>query len=220
MNEWYTVHLMIRKAADIPIREAEPAWDIARLFPAQGTWSEEDYLELTRDTNWLVEFSDGQIEVLPMPKMSHQLIVQFLNNLLFAFVTSRKLGRMLFAPLRVRLRKGKFREPDIVFMLAEHSERMGQDFWEGADLVMEVVSEDAEDRHRDLVTKKIEYAQAGIPEYWIIDPQEQEISVLKLKGTRYAGAIVHSGAQVAKSVVLPGFSVQASKVFAAGAGKL
>jgi Uma2 family endonuclease len=211
---------MIRKAADIPLREAEPAWEIARLFPAQGTWSEEDYLALTRDTNWLVEFSDGQIEVLPMPKQSHQLIVQFLNNLLFAFVTSANLGRMLFAPLRVRLRKDKFREPDIVFMLAEHSQRMGEDFWEGADLVMEVVSEDPEDRHRDLVTKRKEYAEAGIPEYWIVDPREQQISILRLKGSKYSVAAVHSGAQVAKSHILPGFSVQTSKVFAAGAGKL
>jgi Uma2 family endonuclease len=211
---------MIRKAADIPVREAEPAWDIARLFPAQGNWTEEDYLALTRDTNWLVEFSDGKIEVLPVPKMSHQLIVQFLNNLMFAFVTSANLGRMLFAPLRVRLRPGKFREPDIVFMLAEHSGRMGEDFWEGADLVMEVVSEDPEDRHRDLVTKRKEYAESGIPEYWIVDPRERQISILRLKGTKYTVAAVHSGAQVAKSLILPGFSVQASKVFEAGAGKL
>lgn len=210
---------MIRKAADIPIREAEPAWEIARLFPAQGTWSEEEYLALTHDTNWLVEFSDGKIEVLPMPKMSHQLIVQFLNNLLFAFVSSANLGRMLFAPLRVRLRKAKYREPDIVVMLAEHSERMKEEFWEGADLIMEVVSDEPEDRHRDLVTKRKEYAEAGIPEYWIIDPREQRITVLRLKGIKYAVVGDYSETQLAKSVILPGFSVQVSKVFAAGAGK-
>lgn len=210
---------MIRKAADIPIREAEPAWEIARLFPAQGTWSEEEYLALTHDTNWLVEFSDGKIEVLPMPKMSHQLIVQFLNNLLFAFVSSANLGRMLFAPLRVRLRKAKYGEPDIVVMLAEHSERMKEEFWEGADLIMEVVSDEPEDRHRDLVTKRKEYAEAGIPEYWIIDPREQRITVLRLKGIKYAVVGDYSETQLAKSVILPGFSVQVSKVFAAGAGK-
>lgn len=210
---------MIRKAADIPIREAEPAWEIARLFPAQGTWSEEEYLALTHDTNWLVEFSDGKIEVLPMPKMSHQLIVQFLNNLLFAFVSSANLGRMLFAPLRVRLRKAKYREPDIVVMLAEHSERMKEEFWEGAHLIMEVVSDEPEDRHRDLVTKRKEYAEAGIPEYWIIDPREQRITVLRLKGIKYAVVGDYSETQLAKSVILPGFSVQVSKVFAAGAGK-
>ena len=48
---------------------AEPAWQIATLFPNQGVWDEGDYLALT--TNHLVEFSDGYIEVLPMPTMSH-----------------------------------------------------------------------------------------------------------------------------------------------------
>src|SRR5689334_1874676 len=55
---------------------AEPAWDIARLFPLQGYWDEDDYLSL--DTNYLVEFTDGFVEVLSMPKPSHQRIVQHL----------------------------------------------------------------------------------------------------------------------------------------------
>lgn len=41
-------------------------------------------------------------------------------------------------------------------------------YWTGADLAVEVVSED--DPGRDLITKRLEYAQAGIPEYWIVDP--------------------------------------------------
>ena len=107
--------------------EPEPAWDIARLYPDQGYWDESDYLSL--DTNHLVEFSDGNVEVLPMPTQSHQLIVQFLSNMLFAFASAAGLGRVLFAPLRVRLRKRKFREPDVVFMLAEHADRMGEEYW-------------------------------------------------------------------------------------------
>ena len=43
----------------------EPPWDVALLYPLQGSWTEDDYLEL--GTNRLVEFSDGGIEVLPMP---------------------------------------------------------------------------------------------------------------------------------------------------------
>ena len=104
--------------------EAEPAWEIARLFPAQGCWSEEDYFAL--DTNLLVEFSDGFIEVLPVATMAHQLIVGFLFELLRAFAASSnpELGATLFSPLPVRLWKRKYREPDVVFMLAEHASRM------------------------------------------------------------------------------------------------
>ena len=56
--------------------EPELTWEIARLFPAQGDWSEEEYLAL--DTNHFVEYSDGFLEFLPMPTIFHQLILQFL----------------------------------------------------------------------------------------------------------------------------------------------
>lgn len=42
-------------------RKGEPLWAIAQLFPYQGYWSEDDYLDL--NTNHLVEFSDGYYEV-------------------------------------------------------------------------------------------------------------------------------------------------------------
>ena len=102
----------------------EPAWEIARLFPLQGTWSENEYLAL--DTNHLVEFTDGYVEVLPMPKPSHQRIVKYLSKALDAFATPRNLGESLFAPLRVRVREGKFREPDVIFMLNDHAAQKGR----------------------------------------------------------------------------------------------
>jgi Uma2 family endonuclease len=189
----------------------EPAWDVARLFPDQGAWSEEEYLALS--SNRLVEFSDGHVEVLPMPTTSHQLIVAFLYRTLLAFVAARAAGTVLFAPLRVRLWPGKFREPDIVFLSAEHASRIGESFWEGADLVMEVVSDD--DRRRDLETKRREYAQAGIPEYWIIDPQQARITVLRLDGATY---VVHGdfprGTQAA-SHLLPGFTLDVTAALSA-----
>lgn len=48
-----------------PARTYEPVWDIAKLFPYQGQWSESDYLKL--NGNYFVEFSHGHVEVLPMP---------------------------------------------------------------------------------------------------------------------------------------------------------
>lgn len=194
---------------------AEPAWEVARLFPAQGMWSEQEYLDLKG--NRLVEFTQGFIEVLPMPTTAHQLIVELLHRVLAEFVRARGLGTALFAPLRARLWPGKFREPDVLFMLTAHAARMGDDFWDGADLVMEVVSSD--DRRRDLETKRLEYARAGIPEYWIVDPQEKAVIVLKLESGRYA---VHGrfeqGAR-AVSALLEGFSIGVADVFAAAGGR-
>lgn len=189
----------------------EPAWEIARLFPDQGMWSEGDYLAL--NTNQLVEFVDGRIEILPMPTELHQLIVGFLYRLLFDFVESRDLGKVLFAPLRVKLWEGRFREPDVLFMSCENQGRRGNRFWLGADLTIEVVSDD--DPDRDLVIKRGEYAKAGIREYWIVDPRAQTIQVLSLVATEtdYKETGTFVTGQRAESVLLPGFSVDVSEVF-------
>jgi Uma2 family endonuclease len=169
-----------KPASTAPVVEAEPAWEVALLFPAQGAWSEDDYLEL--DTNRLVEFSDGNIEVLPMPSDKHQSIVFFLS-LLFGAFAQKIGGKVLFAPLRLRLWPEKIREPDLVFLAAAGDPRRQNAYWTGADLVVEVVSPD--NPARDLVTKRSEYAQAAIPEYWIVDPQAETITVLRLQEATY-----------------------------------
>jgi len=210
----------MRSARALPThvpREPELTWDVAYLFPAQGQWSEEEYLAL--GGNRLVEFSEGVLEVLPVPTTSHQMLVAYLYGLLLAFATTRGLGTTLFAPLRVRLWRNKFREPDVVFMLAEHAARIGEEFWDRADLVMEVVSEDDEDRRRDLQTKRREYARAGIPEYWIVDPRDGRITVLRLSGKRYAVRGEFAKGDVATSHLLPGFAVDVSAALAHGAGR-
>jgi Uma2 family endonuclease len=183
----------------------DPAWPIALLFPRQGEWTEEDYLAL--DTKRLVELSNGCLEVLPVPTPYHQLIAVLLVRLLQDFVGPKKLGLVLIAPLCVRLWPKKIRQPDVVFLRPGRlKDRKGPAA--GADLVMEVISEGAEHRKRDLVTKRSEYARAGIPEYWIIDPVTRRISVLILEGKKYRQL------GEAASLELPGFEVDVAAVFA------
>jgi Uma2 family endonuclease len=188
----------------------EPAWEVAYLFPAQGTWTECEYLDLPG--NRLVELSNGFLEVLPMPTMSHQMIVASFLNALFDFAKPLQLGTVLFAPLPVRLWKGAIRQPDVVFMLAEHADRMGEEYWRGADLVMEVVSGDEKDRQRDLETKVAEYARARISEYWIIDSQLAQITVLRLKGRKYAVHGRFGRGSRAGSALLKGFDLDVGAV--------
>ena len=180
-----------------------PAWDVARIFPPQGEWGEGEYLLLP--TNRLVELIDGHVEVLPLPTHKHQAIVFFLCQVLRAFVAPGALGKTVMAAFPVRLRDRHYREPDVAFMLAEHTDRCRNEYWNGADLVFEVVSEN---RRRDLEEKRIDYADAGIPEYWIIDPRDERILVLKLNDRgEYATAGEYRRGQRAASVLLPGFEV-------------
>jgi Uma2 family endonuclease len=176
-------------------------------------WTEEEFLAW--DTNQLVEFSDGILEFLPMPDMFHQDIVAFLYDCLTAFLTGRGLGRVYFAPLRMRLKKGKIREPDLIYLRPERikDKRKPPD---DADLAMEVVSEGAEAHERDFVTKRREYAKARIGEYWIIDPEKEQMTVLVLKGQSYREHGVFGPGSEATSLLLPGFAVKVDEVFAAG----
>jgi Uma2 family endonuclease len=186
----------------------EPAWEVALLFPAQGAWSEEDYLHL--DTNRLVEFSDGKIEVLPMPSDKHQSIVFFFSALLGAF--AQKIGgKVLFAPLRLRLWPEKIREPDLLFLADANDLRRQNAYWTGADLVIEVATPD--DPERDLVTKRREYAQAGIPEYWIVDPQAETITVLRLEDATYVEHGVFGRGETATSAHYADLQAPVSDVF-------
>ncbi len=80
-----------------------------------------------------------------------------------------------------------------------------EEYWTGADLVAEVVSPD--DPRRDLVTKRFEYAAAGIPEYWIVNPSDGTITVLQLDGERYAEHGRYSRGAAARSARYPELAV-------------
>ena len=193
------------------LKRPRPTHAIVDLFPAQGDWTEEEYLAL--DTNRLVELSDGTLEVLPMPSDFHQLIVMRLAAALFACVTAQRLGQVRCAPLRVRLGAGKFREPDLMFVTAAHDERRGEPYWQPPDLVVEVISPD--DPRRDRVVKRREYAQAGIPEYWLIDPAAATVEVYLLQGQTYSlNRTLTAGAELT-SAQAPGFTLAVAELFKA-----
>ena len=77
--------------------EADYAWEIATLFPPQGHWSAEEYLDLTDGTNRRIELVDGRLEFLPMPTELHQALVAFLYQALLQFVTKADLGVVPYA---------------------------------------------------------------------------------------------------------------------------
>jgi len=200
---------MSRSAARILPGGLEPAWDVARLFPPQGGWSEDEFLALPG--NHLTEFDHGRIEVLDMPSELHQLLVAYLYRSLLDFVAGSGLGTVLFAPFPIRLWEGKIREPDVVFMRREHADRRHANYWSGADLVMEVMSPD--DPKRDSVIKRREYAVAGIPEYWLIDPAQATVTVFVLDGERYTADGIYAAGKRAASANLDGFAIDVQALF-------
>jgi Uma2 family endonuclease len=185
---------------------------LLELLPDQGEWTEDEYLWLTDRTSRLVELTDGYLEVLPMPTDRHQSILAYVFLLFNGFVTPKG-GKVQFAGLRLRLKAGKFREPDLLLLLDAKDPRRQDRFWTGADLVLEVVSKD--NPQRDLEEKRHDYSQAGIPEYWIVNPLTETILVYRLKGRKYPRAVQSRRGARASSAVLSGFSVDVADVFEA-----
>jgi Uma2 family endonuclease len=183
---------------------------LRELLPKQGHWSEEAYLWLTDSTNRLVEYTDGDIEVLPMPTDRHQAILEFLFLALSAFIKPLD-GKVRFCGLRLQVREGKFREPDLLAVKNAADPRRQNRFWTGADLTMEVVSKDKP--ARDLVDKRYDYAEGKVPEYWIVNPEDETITVLKLEGAAYVEHGIFKRGDMATSLVLPGFNVSVDAVF-------
>ena len=183
---------------------------LVELLPTQGNWSDEQYLTLTDGARRLVEFTDGVLELLPMPTDKHQSIVKFLLYALDRFVAPLG-GKVLFSPLRLQIRPGKYREPDLIVLQSASDPRRQDRYWTGADLVVEVVSSDGVER--DTVEKRADYAEARVREYWIVNPANETITVLKLTGGAYAEAGVFRRGDSAASPLLAGFAVAPDAVF-------
>ncbi len=182
---------------------------ILEIVPRQGEWNEHDYLWASSISNRLVELVNGHLEIVPMPTKQHQAISTFLFLRLYALMEKIG-GEVFYAPLRLRLWNGRFREPDILLLLATDDPRSANEFWDGADLVVEVVSPDKPER--DTIEKVADYAQAGIPEYWIVNPITERITVLRLEANEY---VVHGAwgrGEIATSALLLDVAVDVSAV--------
>jgi len=79
------------------------------------------------------------------------------------------MGKVYSNGIRLRIRPRRFRLPDIIFLHKDHFHARHKRAWGGADLVMEVVRDDPQDRRRDYEQKLLDYAEAKIAESWFVD---------------------------------------------------
>lgn len=193
---------------------AEPTEkDIVYNWFLEQHWTEEAYLALSEASNHLVELSDGRLVILPMPTLSHQrMLMRFVEHAA-AWLREHDAGEILIAAHPIRLWPGKYREPDAMIWLAQHRDRMGERESGPPDLALEIHSPTNELLDTDV--KFREYAQAGIPEYWMVNPRTRRVSVFALEGRAYR-LLAHFGpGDRARSAILPGFEIAVDDLFQA-----
>jgi len=190
------------------IRQENLTIDILRLFPRQGKWTEADYFRLP-ESNRIIELSEGRLIISPSPTEQHQKISSNLYFLLKIYIREKKLGEVRYSPLDVRLYEGVVREPDIIFMGNEHLDRI-TDKWGVPDLVVEILSEGTAKVDRE--DKYLEYQKAGVLEYWIVDPFNQNVDIYTLEHGNYSLFGKWGPGEIANSKLLDGFEVSIDEI--------
>ena len=188
---------------ELPSKTGEPAWEAAYLLPPQGRWSEEDFLKF--HTTQMAELVNGHLEILPMPNIKHQRMLRFLLGHIEDVMPTG--GLALFAPLPTKLFPGTIREPDLLYISPENMPGPEVEYPSRIDLAVEIVSDGTEARKRDYEDKRIDYAKAGVAEYWIVDPKDQTVTVLVLSDNVYIDHGCFTLGQTATGKLLPGLSV-------------
>ena len=188
-----------------PQTQPRTAASAALAWLGAGSWTEAAYFALP-DTNYIVELSEGHLLVHEMPGLEHQRIVSRLLFSLSEWARTGGDGEVFPAPMPIRLWEGKIREPDITFYAAGHEDRYHVQYADPPDLAVEVLSPST--RRVDREEKAAEYAEAGVTEYWIVDPEGRAIEVLTGAGPEgYTSSRQFGPGDEATSAVLPGLVV-------------
>lgn len=186
--------------------------EIKFQFPRQGEWTYEHWLQFPND-GWKYEIIDGVLYMSPPPTIHHQDVSGELFAQMRMFVRKNKLGTVLEAPCGVRLPTQPVPvEPDILFVQRERRQIIGHRYVEGApDLVVEVLSQSNADYDR--TTKYRQYEDAGVLEYWIINPWDETVAVYNLVDQRYHLTGTFRRGETAVSQVMNGFQIAVADLF-------
>lgn len=118
------------------------------------------------------------------PSDLHEALFAFLFPLLVNYVRHKKLGIVRGSKSAVRLSEHDGPEPDILFVSKERQHIVKHAYVDGApDLIVEIISPST--AHIDRVKKKNQYAEFGVREYWMIDPNRQIAEFLRNHGGKW-----------------------------------
>jgi Uma2 family endonuclease len=181
----------------------------------------EDYLAYNDGTDRRYELVDGELVEMPTESQLNASIAKFL---FLELAKHLPVALLSFKDTEVEVtgRRARCRLPDLMV----HSEEsrvalagatraiLTRDLPPPA-LVVEVVSPGMENRDRDYRYKRTEYAARGIAEYWIIDPEMQQVTLCLWVNGQYEDT-VYVGDTLIKSTVVSGFDLSASRILAFG----
>lgn len=172
---------MATATLEIPIADSN-GWHYP---PQQGGWTFDDYLEFIPEDDNRYEIIHGYLYMNAASSIDHQTVLANLSFELMSLIRLGKLqGKVLFAPTDVVMSSiATPVQPDMIFVREENLHIVEQKRIVGVpDLLVEVLSSNV---HHDRKIKYTAYAEAGVAEYWIIDPVAETVEVYVLRDGIY-----------------------------------
>ena len=170
-----------------------------------------EYRNLPETDGGVWELINGELYQMPSATADHQFLMDFLVRMINNLVTTlQPAAGLAFSNVGLALSDLYAPTPDIIYLRSENLRLINNGYVEGVpDLVVEILSSD---RNRDLVMKRELYAEAGIPEYWTLDPVNDVLTVLELANHEYAGRTLGRG-DTLTTVTIPGFTLPLEQLF-------
>lgn len=171
------------------------------IQPNQLTYAD---LQAFPEDNLRRELIDGELIVTAAPRLRHQEVVAKLTMRLGIFAEASG-GKVFPAPTDVFFSDANVVEPDVLFVRADHLGRLEKAFVRDApDLVVEVSSPST--RRLELGRKKELYERFGVPEYWYVDIEVDQVQIYRLE-SGYGTALILGRSETIESSAVPGFSI-------------
>ena len=180
---------------------------------AGARMSLEEFLALG-ETDERLELIDGALYIMSTPTKDHQFLlarlIVYFELYLDAFTPApAEVYQDITTILSPELQRVV--EPDLVVILGGRNDIGGLIYVEGVpDIVVEILSSD---RSHDLVRKRQIYAEAGVWEYWILDPRHDTVTLLELRGGVYAARATLAAGDTLTTPLLPGLAVPLADIF-------
>ncbi|MDO9574354.1 MAG: Uma2 family endonuclease [Candidatus Contubernalis sp.] len=182
-------------------------------YSKQNKYTYDDYLKITEEPGYRFEILEGFLVKEPSPSVQHQRISRELGRQLLTFFDNfDPEGELFFAPLDVTLSTNIVLQPDIIFVSGTQKKIILKDRIDGScNLIIEIMS--PTNRRKDRLHKVEIYRKAGIPHYWIIDPEENTLKVFMLKDGSYSLITAVSPGDDFNHPEFPGLNLNLDKVF-------
>ena len=153
-----------------------------QMLNREKVWTYENYQSFP-DDGMRYEIIEGVLYVSPAPLPLHQYLSQELQFVLNSLRIAG-LGWVFVAPFDVVLPGGTPVQPDLFFVAKEQRHILTPKRVDGVPKLIVEITSPSNARH-DRVTKLNLYAKAGVAHFWLLDPEERTLEILKLDGVNY-----------------------------------